>query len=272
MTCLHPVRLPTGFVPCGKCVECLKRRQREWFIRLEQECLVASSAFFVTLTYGDEFLFFDSGIAVVSRRDCQLFFKRLRKTLAPDKIRYFLCSEYGPTTLRPHYHIILFNFPVEKFDVYETILSSWRKGFVKVDPISSARLNYVAKYVVCGYVLPEFLDTKSRRPFSLQSRHPGIGASYLSDRNVERHRRLLSPIIPVQGHPEWLPRYYRDRIFNEDQKSSLRERSSAKSRDRLLKFVEDNFNDNPLDLEQYSRIERELEYRTKLRIKSGRKL
>ena len=57
MTCLHPVRLPTGFVPCGKCVECLKRRQREWFIRLEQECLVASSAFFVTLTYGDEFCF-----------------------------------------------------------------------------------------------------------------------------------------------------------------------------------------------------------------------
>lgn len=272
MTCLHPVRLSTGFVPCGKCVECLKRRQREWFIRLEQECLVASSAFFVTLTYGDEFLFFDSGIAVVSRRDCQLFFKRLRKTLAPDKIRYFLCSEYGPTTLRPHYHIILFNFPVEKFDVYETILSSWRKGFVRVDPINSARLNYVAKYVVCGCVLPEFFDTKSRRPFSLQSRHPGIGASYLSDRNVERHRRLLSPTIPVQGHPEWLPRYYRDRIFNEDEKSRLRERSSAESRDRLLKFMEDNFNDNPLDLEQYGRIERELEYRTKLRIKSGRKL
>ena len=268
MLCLHPVILSDRVVPCGKCIPCLKRRQRDWFIRIQQELLVSTCSYFVTLTYEDEHLDFDDGVPVVSRRDCQLFFKRLRKEIYPDKVRYFLCSEYGPRTLRPHYHCIIFNFPVN-LDAYKTITKCWKKGFVTVAPVNDARCNYLAKYVVTGYVLPDFLQIKSRKPFSLQSRHPGIGYSYLSDRNVARHRLLLTAGMPVQGHTESAPRYYRDRIFNDDEKRVISERIRTYCKNSLYEFVRNNFSDDPLDVRQYDEPERRLvdKYSRKLKTK-----
>lgn len=60
---------------------------------------------FLSLTYSDEFL--PAGNTLV-KRDLQLFMKRLRKERG-DGVRFIACGEYGDTTLRPHYHIILFN-------------------------------------------------------------------------------------------------------------------------------------------------------------------
>ena len=271
MLCLHPVILSDRVVPCGKCIPCLKRRQRDWFIRINQELLSSVCSYFITLTYEDGHLNFDDGIPVVSRRDCQLFFKRLRKKIYPNKIRYFLCSEYGPRTLRPHYHLIVFNFPLN-LDPCETITNCWKKGFVTVSPVNDARCNYLAKYVVTGYVLPDFLNVKSRRPFSLQSRHPGIGASYLSSRNVERHKSLLTADMPVQGHAESAPRYYRDRIFNDEEKRIISERIRSYCENSLQEYNRDNFSDDPLDTRQYSEPERRLILKSIRQIKSKGKL
>ena len=37
----------------------------------------------------------------------QLFFKRLRKQLSPNPLRFFQCGEYGEETFRPHHHVVL---------------------------------------------------------------------------------------------------------------------------------------------------------------------
>lgn len=120
-------------VPCGKCYVCRSRNQNSWYVRLKEEMKVATSCYFVTLTYSDDNIPRDeNGVPVVSSRDVQLFFKRLRSKLPKgQKIKYFLCSEYGPQTFRPHYHFILFDFPPE-FGVLECIEKSWPNGFVTV--------------------------------------------------------------------------------------------------------------------------------------------
>ncbi len=43
----------------------------------------------------------------------QLFIKRLRKYFNNNKIKYFYCGEYGTQTLRPHYHMIVYNAPFD---------------------------------------------------------------------------------------------------------------------------------------------------------------
>ena len=47
-------------VPCGRCLECLKARVNSWFIRLLNEKNNSSTAWFITLTYDDNNLSFDS--------------------------------------------------------------------------------------------------------------------------------------------------------------------------------------------------------------------
>ena len=126
MDCLHPVTIsiPVAYgqddirnekcsVPCGKCAACIVSSANEWRVRLQIEKEHCDNCYFVTLTYSDDTLpidvFTDSFgakhiIPYVCKRDCQNFFKRLRKRFENSEIRYYLVSEYGPTTLRPHYH------------------------------------------------------------------------------------------------------------------------------------------------------------------------
>lgn len=144
-------------VPCGKCYPCLLRKRHEWFFRLscEADCSRGPNRF-VTLTYTDEELPVNrAGIPVVSKRDCQLFLKRLRtsceRRFGCSDIRYFLISEYGPTTLRPHYHLALFNLPyVDKRglipDIDRIIAQSWNKGEVTCTRLEPPRIGYLAGY------------------------------------------------------------------------------------------------------------------------------
>ena len=42
--------------PCGKCVECLKRRQNDWKLRIVHESQYWSKLYFFTLTYNNDSL------------------------------------------------------------------------------------------------------------------------------------------------------------------------------------------------------------------------
>lgn len=230
MDCIHPIDLKLGFpVPCGKCIACRARQRNQWVIRLEEELKHSSSCIFITLTYdNDHYTLGNKGFPVLSKRDVQLFLKRLRKKLGSNKIRYFICGEYGPTTLRPHYHGLIFNIPKE-YDIQNLILDSWLLGFVKWDYPTPARINYVAKYCLSAVSnssrnFSQFEDnlTKQEKPFMLSSRRPGIGASFLSDAKVEYHRQSLDASYTwLGGQKTSLPRYYRNKIFDDDMKLTL---------------------------------------------------
>lgn len=244
-------------VPCGKCAACLSRRRQTWNFRLMNEVKHCDSCYFVTLTYDDDHVNykvvningFVEYVPVVCKRDVQLFLKRFRKKIEPFKIRYFLVSEYGPNSHRPHYHMLLFNFPKLLKDKLDEYLSeSWDLGFIRVDPVSPARVAYVTSYCLDFSDLPEYLD----KNFMLCSRRPAIGSAYLDELdNVEFHRRNVDALCTIEANGKAckisMPRYYRDKIFSDDEKlavaSQSREyfdRENSKLRNRQARWLRKN--------------------------------
>ena len=85
----------------------------------------------------------------VRQKDVQLWLKRARKQLNK-KFTYYITSEYGPTTLRPHYHGILFGVTAEEC---VGIFTDWkvRYGTVTFDNVTGeGGLNYCASYSAKG--------------------------------------------------------------------------------------------------------------------------
>ena len=98
--------MPFVQVPCGLCLECRIQHARQWADRCVLEAKNYKDNYFVTLTYDDDFLPNHNSL---EPRDLQLFLKRLRKTFPHTKIRFLASGEYGDSSFRPHYHLILLN-------------------------------------------------------------------------------------------------------------------------------------------------------------------
>ncbi len=143
---------------------------------------------------------------VVCKKDVQNFLKRLRWRISKiqnitndeSKIRYYISSEYGPTTMRPHYHGILFFDSKKILDkIKSLIVSSWGRferqqgatNRFKFRPFASISLTadyiklcdpntayYVASYVAGNAHLPEVLQLRETKPFHVQSKNPVIGS------------------------------------------------------------------------------------------------
>lgn len=216
-------------VPCGKCVNCLSSKSRQWIFRLKQEMKVSSSAFFVTLTYADENLVWtSSGIATLFKSDFQNFMKRLRKAHSKRNhipLRYFACGEYGSKTKRPHYHAIIFNAD------YDLIEKAWSVdgeplGHVHIGTVTEDSIAYNTKYIM--KVNSEWQDQFSddpefQREFSLKSK--GIGKSYTENKNIRKyHKQRLEQnyVQDEKGFRVSMPRYYKDKIFDEDEREQMR--------------------------------------------------
>lgn len=100
-------------VPCGKCAECRASRYNAILQRSLVESMTAYM-FFVTLTYDNNHipcLKFPDGkkIYFADYQHIIDLFKRLRNSGVLDRdFRYLCVNEYGDTTNRPHFHIIIF--------------------------------------------------------------------------------------------------------------------------------------------------------------------
>lgn len=206
----------SGFsLPCGKCIGCRLERSRQWAVRLVHESKMHSESSFITLTFAPEFLPSDSSLSVVT---CQLFLKRLRERVAPRRIRFFLCGEYGEKFGRPHYHAVIFGygFPDKvpyagggQFQLYRSkeLEDVWGMGQCPIGDVSFESAAYVANYAtkkVIGEKAEAFYG--SRKPeFLLMSRRPGIGRSW-----IEKYSGDVYPKDEVisRGFPSRPPRYY----------------------------------------------------------------
>lgn len=119
------------------------------------------------------------------KKDVQDWFKRLRSTIDYQlnknktnefRIRYFICSEYGPRTFRPHYHALLWydNEELQR-NISRLIRETWQNGNTVVSLVNNSASQYVAKYVNGDTRLPSFLRTEFTSTFHLASKHPYIG-------------------------------------------------------------------------------------------------
>lgn len=152
---------------------------------------------FVTLTYDDENLPPGGTLDVA---DFQKFMKRARKRIP--RLRYFHCGEYGETTLRPHYHALLFGWRPDdpklfrssgEFPLYEspTLSNIWGLGHASFGEVTFESASYVARYItkkVTGEAAKEHyqvIDEETgevfqRNPeYTTGSRDPAVGVSWL---------------------------------------------------------------------------------------------
>ncbi len=200
-------------VPCGKCLRCLQRKRRDWYIRLEDLQKRSSSSLFITLTYDDDTLpFASSGYPSLKLRDVQLFMKRLRKSLPGVSLSYFVCGEYGPSTLRPHYHMLLFNLPLD--DYYSLLKKSWTLGHFCIDFASPARLMYVTKYMLpANDSTFNYEKFGCEKPFMRCSKH--LGEPLATKSNVIS-ALTNGFIVDDCGSAYALPRYVIDKLPDSD--------------------------------------------------------
>lgn len=252
MTCLTPVQIKNPawsshdcasrkdeflLVPCGKCAACLQTRANNWAFRIEQELKVCDNAYFVTLTYSDKCQPKKSGVPVVSRNDIRKFHYRLKKDFSG--IRYFFFSEYSPEPLfRPHYHAIYFNLDVPAdclhVAVKKYLCKYWKFGIVDVRNVDVARIKYCANYSISKNDLPEFYQQKDTKPFFFVSQH--FGENFVTDKVVAHYKRNLKPLIALNGYRLGLPRFYKEKIFSEDEKSIISERAKEYVRQHAQSF------------------------------------
>lgn len=200
-------------VPCGRCYACLQNHRSDWTFRLKKELQHSEDSAFVTLTYADDYEFDGN----VHKKEVQDFLKRYRKAINPVKLRYYCVSEYGPNgTRRPHYHLLLFfNDCTKEMDFSKLMTeagAAWPYGFISVGAVEDASIHYCTGYILTRSEVPE-----GRSPnFSIMSRKPGIGASYLT-KEVSAWHRDGSPqdFVYMGTHKKSMPRYYRQKLYSD---------------------------------------------------------
>ena len=111
-------------------------------------------------------------IPYVCNRDLDLFLKRLRSYYPDEKLRYYAVSEYGPTSFRPHWHLLLFS-DSERFSetICENVSKAWSYGRCDASLSRGFAAPYVASYVNSFVALPDFYTQMPKvvRPKSFHS-------------------------------------------------------------------------------------------------------
>lgn len=219
-------------VGCGKCIECLKQKAREWQIRMSEEIRVNKNGKFVTLTFSEESLIklreqIDDKINLkinkgeqysieneIATRAVRLFLERWRKKFKKS-VRHWLVTELGHNgTERIHLHGIIFTDETK-----EVIEERWGYGIIWVgEYVNERTINYIIKYVN-----KMDLDHKGYKPKVLAS--PGLGANYMNrtDWKINKYKgeETKETYIYKNGTKAALPIYYRNKIYNEEEREKL---------------------------------------------------
>nr|WAE43914.1 MAG: replication initiator protein [Microviridae sp.] len=217
MRCEKPIRLyknlskidyPDGLlVPCGKCLSCRKKKAHEWSVRCLHELSSYEKAVFITLTYSEEFL---PEYGSLKKSHLQKFFKRIRRRISPERIRYFACGEYGDKFKRPHYHAIIFGIGLD-YDDQDLISDCWHLGRVHFGQAEPASIRYIAQYIDKKYdgdlAVIIYDMNHLERVFKISSL--GLGRDYCDKNNVQIMQQLM---VTVKGIKTSIPRYYVERL------------------------------------------------------------
>jgi len=169
---------------------------------------------FLTLTYDDEnmpyvFGYNDDFIPTLYKKDLQRFFKRLRKWLHPEKIKYYACGEYGEINKRPHYHAIIFGLkPIQEIkDYIQTKI--WKKGFAYVGTVTYQSARYTTDYLQKKWFGSDWSNVYNGKEREFQVCSQGLGLRYVEDYGEQIVDNLC---ITLNGVKQGIPRYYRKKL------------------------------------------------------------
>lgn len=251
-------------VPCGKCPDCKRRRVSGWSFRLLNEARQSSSAHFITLTYDTiNVPITKSGFMDLSRRDLQLFFKKLRKVNV-HKIKYYVCGEYGGRTMRPHYHLLLFNAEIR------TVQDAWAKGSLHYGLVTDASVGYTLKYMCKSKRIPLHRNDDRIPEFSLMSK--GLGLNYVTDdmivwHHADKDNRMYCNL--PDNKKIAMPRYYKQKIYTDEQRKAIgyvtRQRQLKEESKQIKKQGDKYYHKKAAsDMAEFNRMNHESKGRDKL--------
>lgn len=230
------------YVPigCQNCIECRKQKAREWQVRLLEDIKTNTNGKFITLTLNNEQYknlsqeielegyARDNAIATLAVRRWLERYRKKHKT----SIRHWLITELGHNgTENIHLHgIIWTNKPLEEIE------QIWQYGFMwkgkktqiknQWGALTIQTQNYVTPKTVT-YITKYVTKTDERntqyKPIILTS--PGIGSNYTktfsSKQNAYNETQTNETYRTTTGHKIAIPVYWRNKIYNEEQREKL---------------------------------------------------
>jgi hypothetical protein len=249
-------------VACGQCLGCRLDRARMWSIRMVYEARMHDVSSFITLTYRDVDLPPDWSLSApvrengkqVQQSQFQAFMKRLRKRRPGQKIKYFMCGEYGykcshdvfldegkcPVGCkvgRPHYHAILFNCDFQDKEIHginkhgdhwytsRELEELWPYGFNVIGDVTEQSAGYVARYCL-KKITGELADEHYQRVDENGEIHQ-LTPEYATMSNgigLEWYKKYRSDVwphdeipLPTGGVSKSVPRFYCEQLRKEDE-------------------------------------------------------
>ncbi len=212
-------------VPCGRCIGCRLERSMSWAIRCVEEAQLHEVNSFITLTYSPEHLPPDESLVKLHYQD---FMRRLRWQIKPQKVRYYMCGEYGDKLTRPHYHACLFGLDFPDKEIYKMVGGTplftsvilekiWGMGFVTIGEMTFESAAYCARYIakkITGTKAEEHYtvtdpttgEIKHLEPeYNCMSRKPGLAADW-----YERYKGDVFPsdFLIHKNKAVKVPRYF----------------------------------------------------------------
>lgn len=152
-------------------------------------------------------------ILVLNPYDQNLFFKRLRKLIAEkydEKICYYLVSEYGGRTYRPHWHgILFFNSDELTSSICELVSKSWSYGRTDCSLSRGSAAGYVASYINSFVDLPDFFNRhKEIKPRSYHSKGLSVNKLFRQSSDISEIQEVTASCfdgfsVPING--EYVP-------------------------------------------------------------------
>lgn len=241
-------------IPCHNCMECRTQNANNWQVRLIEHHKTRNNGKFLTLTFSDEkyneladkiheeriknhielserenTIFNPEDIKPLSGYDLDNEIWKLAVKLMRDRYRkkygksleYWFVSELGQTnTERIHGHGIAYTDISKK--EFEDI---WGYGFVNKRE-NTWKDNYCNERTI-GYIVKYIYKTDRKhpayKPRVLASN--GIGAGYIKSQTAQINRfkgqETKDYYITRQGYKKGLPKYYREKLYTDQQKEQL---------------------------------------------------
>lgn len=229
-------------VSCGECMECRKKKKRDWQIRLGEEVeyqnKIGGKGMWLTLTFSEEglrkMLMHEecNGLSGYERENkaakiaMRQFLGNWRKH-NKKSVRHWFITELGhKNTERIHLHGFVW---VEKEvkNAEEQIKRHWKHGNVwtgketsrgKINQVTKKTVNYTIKYV---HKVDE--DHKYYKPIILCT--GGIGGQYTRGNKVRNNKYngedTKDYYVSDTGNKIKLPTYYRNKIYTDEEREKM---------------------------------------------------
>lgn len=223
---------------CGKCIECMKQKAREWSVRMQEDIKDHKHAVMVTLTFSTPTIIelakeIDPKIKGYARDNAiaklavKRWLERWRKATGKS-VRHFLVTELGHKGTE-NIHLHGFVYTKDRSLINKTW--NYKKngyeygGFTypkKEDKnyVGAKAINYTVKYIH-----KQDEDHKYYKPIILCTTKPAIGAGYLTRHNAQTNRykgnKTNELYTTETGKKISMPTYYRNKLYTEEERQEL---------------------------------------------------